>query len=102
MLFSLYPQTRIRLAEMGLSSVCDELADVVADFFLDCRWPCYRDEVEMDGFLSLLRQQGEKLGLPPWIERTPGRQRICGILDPRGSTSRNGFLGGEKATFIGG
>lgn len=66
MLLSLYPQTRIRMVEFGLSSsVCDELADAAADFFLHCRWPRYRDEVEMEGFLSLLRHQGEKLGFTP-------------------------------------
>lgn len=66
MLLSLYPQTRIRVAECGFSSsVCDDLADAAADFFLLCRWPRYRDEVEMDGFLSLLRHQGKELGFTP-------------------------------------
>ena len=66
-LLSLYPHVRIKLAEgdgvVG-SDVREGLAFVAAHFFLGCTWPIYGDHVNLERFVSLLKQQAEAMGFP--------------------------------------
>ena len=92
-LLSLFPLARIDLAEKGICGfgVRDELADAAGNFILGCRWPIYRDKVNMDTFLEVLKQQGEKMGLarvcqnPPRM--SPEDRRANFALIPGGTES---------------
>lgn len=88
---SLYPFARIKLAKHGLSSthgVHAGLENVAANFFLHCRWPIYRDQVDMNCFLELLREQGETMGFPrlykPSDAMSPEERRVRFTLIPGG------------------
>lgn len=55
----LYPKSRIALATEGMActSTEDELAFMVAHFFLECSWPTIGDEVDMQRFVDVLKDQ---------------------------------------------
>ena len=64
-LLSLYPQTRINVAEFGgiaATDVRDGLSFVAAHFFLGCSWPTFGDSVDIDAFVGLLQRQAVLMG----------------------------------------
>lgn len=64
-ILDLYPNSRIKIAMYnGIkdSDVRDGLADVMAHFFLGCRWPVFGDTIEIKEFLVVLQKQGLAMG----------------------------------------
>jgi hypothetical protein len=66
-MLDLYPFVRIQVAKYGVytDKMCmDELANMIGDFFLGSAWPRTNGKGigEDEEFLSLLRQQAEKMG----------------------------------------
>ncbi|NEI66520.1 hypothetical protein [Rhizobium leguminosarum] len=63
-LLTLYPETRIDLAtdDRETEYVGDRLKDVVADAFLNCRWPTDDDNVDVPAFITVLHTQAEAAG----------------------------------------
>ena len=75
-ILKLYPFARIKIAlDDGLRGVGtrDELAFVAAHFFLGCSWPTLGDNIDLEKFLDLLREQAGLMGYPP-IARAPNSQ----------------------------
>jgi hypothetical protein len=64
-ILDLYPNSRIKIAVyngIGDSDVRDGLGDVMAHFFLGCRWPVFGDAIEIKEFLAVLQKQGLAMG----------------------------------------
>ena len=61
-ILSLYPHVRINIAEYGADDCQSDLAFVAAHFFLGCRWPEYRDDVEIEHFVNALKAEAGRMG----------------------------------------
>jgi hypothetical protein len=67
-----FPFAHIEVAEnIHFSYVQDALKNAVCRFFLGCRWPVYRDKVDMAFFLKMLREQAESMGFSRFVEDPP-------------------------------
>lgn len=65
-ILSLYPRDRILLTLVGNTinpDVREAMLDVLAHFFLGCKWPDYGDNVDKERFISLLQHQLTNAGL---------------------------------------
>jgi hypothetical protein len=64
-ILSLYPRDRILITLIGntINPDAKEAAlDVLAHFFLGCKWPDFGDSVDMERFVSLLQHQFGQAG----------------------------------------
>lgn len=68
---ALFPIVRVELAVYGIERMetQDNLMDSVSNFFLGCTWPRMGDNVDMKGFISLLRRQAMAMGYESVDER---------------------------------
>jgi hypothetical protein len=60
-ILALYPHARIKIALYGTSDtdVREEMMFAAAHFFLGCEWPVYGDNVDIEAFVQLLKEQAE-------------------------------------------
>lgn len=63
-ILDLYPLPRITLAAYTTmdTDTRDQLSFAIAHFFLGCSWPMFKDKVDIDAFVELLKDQAKQMG----------------------------------------